>query len=76
MYRYTVEGAGEFPYDMLRYDCSYPDSGATTAHLGTHARERRAVTLIHQYIGPGGWEPCADRWRSFNWIVTESSEVT
>lgn len=80
MYRYTVEGAGTFPYDMLRYDGSYPDQQADSLGLDLQAciqpRDRRTVTLIHQYIGPGGWEPCADRWKSFLWTVTESSEVT
>ena len=76
MYRYTVEGAGTFPYDMLRYDGSYPDQQADSLALDHFERGRRTVTLIHQYIGPGGWEPCADRWRSFLWTVTESSEVT
>lgn len=76
MYRYTVEGAGEFPYDMLRYDESHPDQQADSLGLDTHHRERRTVTLIHKTIGASSWHPQEDRWKSFLWRVTGIEEVT
>jgi hypothetical protein len=78
MFRYTVEGAGTFPYDMLRYDASYPDSQTDSVGIDKEANhKRRQVTLIHDEFGPRGrtWAPTADRWASFLWKVIESGEV-
>lgn len=76
MYRYTVEGAGTFPYDMLRYDGSYPDQQADSLALDHFERDRRTVTLIHYGPAePGGWTPEERRWKSFLWKVTAVSEV-
>jgi hypothetical protein len=31
--RFTVRGRGQFPFDMLRYDSCYPQSGIDAVHL-------------------------------------------
>ncbi len=59
-YTYQVVGRGEFPWDMLRYDCAYPASeddaykmnklGERTVTLRTHVQPISAV-----------------RWSSFCW---------
>lgn len=65
--RYTVEGAGDFPWDMLRHDESFPDS-VTDAGLMADITARRQVTLKH--VGDRKWwTPTMARWNSFNWNV-------
>ncbi len=62
--RFTVEGFGAFPVDMLRYDACYPaDSVSATLING---RGRRAVNL-RSYR-----EPTIGRWNSFMWTVKEN----
>ncbi len=77
MYRYTVEGAGTFPYDMLRYDESHPDQQADSLGLAVpdNYTDKRAVTLIRIIMGASSWHPCADRWQSFLWRVTDVQEI-
>ena len=67
---YVVEGAGEFPFDMLRYDSSFPTNEfPDSAHLGCHEHHRRLVTLTHR--NPQGVVSCPtpERWASFLWRV-------
>lgn len=55
---YKVEGRGEFPTDMLRYDAAWPrNEGAQI--LG---RDRRTVELTALGCTP-------KRWESFGWNV-------
>lgn len=64
MHEFTVRGAGEFPFDMLRYDECYPKTGDDVASM--LASRRREVTLItHRRFGP-----TSNRWASFMWSVT------
>jgi hypothetical protein len=70
LYTFTVEGNGEFPYDMLRYDQCWPKSEASdvykmSAHpLGNLARTTRSVTLVSIKE-----KPTVARWESFGWKV-------
>lgn len=71
---FTVEGAGDFPFDMLRYDSCWPyseghDSSALSQY-GTHGRERRRVVM--QTYSPTA--PTTGRWQSFGWRVVALSE--
>lgn len=79
-FRYTVEGRGEFPFDMLRYECSYPASEQESRLLTSQASiraGRRSVALVH-FDTWKGWTPAEDRWKSFLWRVrdTRPPEVT
>lgn len=70
---YSVEGAGPFPVDMLRYDASYPsgqgDVGRITAG-DLETTETREVELVH--VGDNKrWLLTEARWRSFGWRVTK-----
>lgn len=69
-YEYFVTGRGEFPVDMLRYDCCWPATGSDAALLDDQpvsidkpSRENRSVRM-HSYR-----EPTIDRWSSFGWSV-------
>jgi len=60
-----VEGAGQFPFDMLRYDSCFPKGEEDAAAMESHRRERRRVTLCSPSV------PTKDRWDSFMWRVIE-----
>jgi hypothetical protein len=67
---YVVEGTGEFPYDMLRYDCSYPhDEPDSHAIRREYESTRRRVRLRQRSLNTNG--PNIARWRSFSWRVVE-----
>jgi hypothetical protein len=63
---FTVEGAGEFPFDMLRYDACWPrDEGLDSYKLsGFEHGLRRIVLVTHREIAP-----TVGRWESFGWRV-------
>lgn len=64
---FTVEGRGEFPMDMLRYDeCDFV-SKTTKAVAEGGTLMRRQITLVtsNQYA------PTIGRWKSFGWDVVE-----
>lgn len=61
----VVEGGGEFPLDMLRYDQCYPAS-ESDAHAMRHERQRQ-ITLTRVSVNPD--QPTFRRWDSFVWRV-------
>ena len=76
--RFTVEGSGSFPFDMLRYDHAWPEKEASdswqlslTRDNGDDYFNRRRVTLLTDE--PHG--PNEARWKSFNWRVVASERV-
>lgn len=67
-YRYTVEGSGIFPFDMLRYDGAWPARSEDASRLVTskgHAEGSRSIEVCSHY------SPTVDRWKSFGWLVVE-----
>lgn len=66
---FTVEGRGEFPFDMLRYDMCWPKSesrdSVALSVRGNWNKELRRITLV------GLREPTTDRWKSFGWNVVQ-----
>ncbi len=63
---FVVEGRGEFPIDMLRYDCAF----TATQHDSDIAQYRdhlRRVVLVSRRVNDS--DPTAERWRSFGWTV-------
>lgn len=66
---FKATGSGEFPYDMLRYDCCYPQTEAS-AHKLTYSHEWREVYLVTA-AREDGWIPCVARWRSQGWNVVD-----
>lgn len=80
---FTVEGTGNFPYDMLRYDRCYPASGNQSNELSdnplprpddylTKSRQVQLRRLAHFK----GDRPTIDRWKSFGWVVLEETIET
>lgn len=72
----TVEGAGSFPLDMLRYDGCVPDSQEDVSKLAGDGPDpegrnwqRRQVTLRMYSPAGGKEEPTRARWESFGWRV-------
>lgn len=70
LYCFTVEGSGEFPFDMLRHDRCWPASQDQVVGLAPHLRstlygERRRIELRSHS------EPTEARWRSFSWLIVE-----
>jgi hypothetical protein len=82
VWAFTVEGKGDFPFDMLRYDACYP---AATEDTFKFCKERffsdlerhewrianRKVNL-RSTVG----EPTPARWASFGWKVVESRRIS
>lgn len=62
----VVEGTGDFPLDMLRYDCAFPATEHDSA-IASHYSNRRAVALILRSVNDNG--PTDPRWTSFLWKV-------
>jgi hypothetical protein len=64
MYRYTVRGAGDFPWDMLRYDRVWP----LTAPV-PHRTEGKDTWSTVRTIDVMGYGCTPGRWGSFWWTV-------
>ncbi len=67
--RFTVEGVGVFPFDMLRYDGCYP-VGHGDVRIMTHissSEEPKRVELESFSAA----SPTPARWESFGWRVVE-----
>lgn len=62
----VVEGRGDFPFDMLRYDTCMPHE-ETDAHRIERAGERRRLVLCRRSVSDTTGTP--ERWRSFGWEV-------
>lgn len=78
--RYTVMGSGIFPFDMLRYDQSYPETPEAAAGMTpgidgpwhASAAGPRSVELASTRELPtkrAAWFPTFGRWASFGWRV-------
>jgi hypothetical protein len=63
--KFTVQGRGDFPWDMLRYDRAYPVTDPSPHRYESEEswRQVRTVELIGQSCTPA-------RWSSFSWTVT------
>ena len=77
LHEYTVQGTGEFPFDMLRYDASFPRDTEDAVAIGlTRDSEGfckpRTVRLVH-YSPDRKWIPTEGRWRSFTWKTSDHS---
>lgn len=66
---FIVEGSGEFPFDMLRYDACWPSGQADVVAIADLDDTRRVRLCFAD--GIGGEKPCARRWASFNWRILE-----
>lgn len=68
----VVQGTGEFPYDMLRYDACCPHTESDTHRL-SRMPGMRHVTLRRYSVS--GTPATERRWLSFGWqIVLETAD--
>ncbi len=67
MTEFMVEGYGEFPLDMLRYDCATFMSSTDVVEGGKTGN--RKVRLKRFYSAGSIAEPTVSRWASFGWTV-------
>ena len=78
---FEVEGSGDFPFDMFRYDQCYPvregtDTGQmSTPSYGRHPLPKRVIKLERIMLNKHQM-PTSDRWKSFLWRVVEGSVKT
>lgn len=75
---FTVEGSGQFPVDMLRYDGCYPatereDVLAIAAH--TYGEKRRVVLIVRPLKGDKFVNLTPARWASFGWRFVGIGEL-
>jgi len=63
---FVVEGLGDFPFDMLRYDSAYPMT-ERDSYLAGHTGEVRRVAVTSRKVNDN--DPTALRWQSFGWTV-------
>jgi len=78
-HKFTVEGSGNFPFDMLRYDRCWPstqdDVTTMVPHNSEHFIPIRQVTLTAS-ANHSIWEPTTGRWANFGWPVIEHTKET
>ena len=69
-WQFVVEGKGQFPTDMLRYDNCYPVIETEANKMRSHSIESYQVTLRTEkaYITP-------ERWNSFLWVVIQATPL-
>lgn len=66
---FEVQGSGEFPLDMLRYDNCVPYTGSDSTSIKDDERAQRVVKLCRFFIVGGRKEPEMRRWESFGWRI-------
>lgn len=71
--RFTVEGSGQFAFDMLRYDGCFPATEIETVEM-MNRRARRKVQLITHHPEEGRDGLTDARWRSFGWRIVETEK--
>lgn len=70
-YRWTIEGFGAFPIDMLRYDCCFPERESEDSYVIGQSHypgldERWTVRVLSHKP-----QPTLRRWESFLCRVTK-----
>lgn len=68
---YTVQGAGHFPLDMLRYDESFPQNSEDVGKIDDRIVQR-SVNLVHKGAEKDWW-PTVERWESFGWRILQGT---
>jgi hypothetical protein len=76
--RFTVEGSGEFPTDMLRYDSCVPVNESDARAIARRYDDSmdplaRRQVQVETRGRDRYWLPTEERWRSFTWRVVPGS---
>jgi hypothetical protein len=69
---FTVEGSGEFPDDMLRYDRCYPAEQEDIFWMNGKGKRSVRMSMIAKYKNA---KPTIARWNSFGWSVDLIKEM-
>ncbi len=69
-FRYKVQGRGDFPWDMLRYDRVWPLSQPEPHRMDSNDAWVKVRTIE---IEGAGCTP--DRWSSFLWSVVDADNA-
>lgn len=70
--RFTVEGTGQFPLDMLRYDRCFPAKGEDAISMANdHIRVPRRIQLDVRHPFKGDRMVTRERWASFGWTLVQ-----
>lgn len=76
LFRFTVEGTGPFPTDMLRYDSCWPEKENEARSLVDPDPDYSKPRTIHlRRASLNGNGPTILRWNSFGWRVTNVEPV-
>ena len=67
----VVEGRGQFPVDMLRYDSAFPYREEDSSRVQPHVGERRRVVLCRRGVNESSGSSA--RWSSFGWTVVRAT---
>ena len=70
-FKFTVEGTGAFPVDMLRYDSCWPLNQAHDSVAIASSFSTRNLGVPWKISLVGNKEPTCGRWASFGWKVTD-----
>ena len=70
MKKFTVQGSGEFPFDMLRFDRCFPTSPAASLAMG-YFPDGRGRTMREVELCTDECSITPARWESFGWRVTQ-----
>ncbi len=71
-HKFRVQGSGQFPADMLRYNACYPTDTEDAVdmyvdHRDDEYHKQRVITL--SALAHKNWTPTNERWQSFGWQV-------
>lgn len=74
--RLVVEGAGDFPVDMLRYDSCVPFEEKESMEIGQGdgLRLRKRQVVLRRF-STSGMPATEGRWKSFGWNVVSEAPV-
>ena len=75
-FEFEVEGDGDFPVDMLRYDNCVPHSQQDVVNIFSRFEKGKRRVRLRAYTPPGHTMfPTYDRWASFtgNWQFVPGS---
>lgn len=73
LFEFTVEGKGEFPFDMLRYDQCWPADSESAGAIATPEtlETYRAKRRVRLNVVKPSRAPTVDRWASFMWKLVD-----
>lgn len=72
---FIVEGRGQFPTDMLRYDTCVPNTSADATAIDNAGYQEPRTVELRRYSSVNG-PPTIARWNSFYWKVLSVKDTT